>query len=158
MFLNTMLNQVAVAAKRQSIWTWILAGATIFNPVCNLVLIRVTQTHWHNGAIGAALSLLVTELLIAAVAIAAFGRHVLDRQSLWRLARALLAALVMAGVMYVLGPFGFVVAAAGGGLVFIGALVALRVPTADEWAWARQGASKAGRTLVRRSPFRRRSL
>jgi O-antigen/teichoic acid export membrane protein len=155
MYLNTMLNQVLVAEQRQRVWTWVMLGATIVNPLCNLVLIRATQARWHNGAIGAAASLLVTELLIVAVGIAVVGRHVIGAHSLWRLARVTLAAAAMAGVMYVLLPFGFVAAAVVGGLVFVGVVVALRVPSAEEWAWARQGALH---TLARaRHPVRRRS-
>jgi O-antigen/teichoic acid export membrane protein len=157
MYLNTMLNQVLVAAERQRVWTWVMLGATIVNPLCNLVLIRAAQARWHNGAIGAALSLLVTELLIVAVGIGVVGRHVLGTGSLWRLGRVALAALLMAGVMYVLLPFGFVAATFAGGLVFVGAVVALRVPSTEEWASARQGALRAGRALARRNPLRRRS-
>jgi O-antigen/teichoic acid export membrane protein len=157
MYLNIMLNQVVIAAKRQSIWTWIMAGATVVNPLFNIALIPLFQSHYGNGAIGAAIALWLTELLIVAVGIAVVGRRVLDTKSVWRLGRAVLAALAMAGAMYLLRPFGFVAAAAGGGLVFVGAVVALRVPSADEWAWARQGASNAGRKLARRNPLRRQS-
>jgi O-antigen/teichoic acid export membrane protein len=155
MYFNTMLNQVLVAAQRQRVWTWVMLGATIVNPVCNLVFIRVAQARWHNGAIGAAVSLLVTELLIVAVGIAVIGRHVLGTRSLWRLARVTLAALAMAGVMYVLRPFGFVAAAVAGGVVFMGAVVAQRVPSAEEWAWARHGTRRVSRRLARWNPVRR---
>jgi hypothetical protein len=134
-----------------------MAGATVVNPLFNIALIPLFQSHFHNGAVGAAVALGLTELLIVAVGIAVVGRHVLEARSLWRLGRALLAALAMAGVMYLLRPFGFVAAAAGGGLAFLAAAVALRVPSADEWAWARQGASNAGRALARRNPLRRHS-
>jgi O-antigen/teichoic acid export membrane protein len=157
MYLNIMLNQVVIAAKRQSIWTWIMAGATVVNPLFNIALVPLFQSHFGNGAIGAAVALWLTELLIVVVGIAVVGRRVLEARSLWRLGRGLLAALAMAGVMYLLRPLGFVAAAAGGGLVFMGAAVALRVPSAEEWAWARQGVSNAGRTLARRNPLRRRS-
>jgi O-antigen/teichoic acid export membrane protein len=156
-FLNIMLNQVVVAAKRQSIWTWIMAGATIVNPICNLVLIRVAQVHWHNGAIGAALSLLVTELLIVGVGIAIVGRHVLNSQSLWRLARALLATIPMAGVMYATRPFGFVASAVAGILVFTALAPVLRLASPDDWAALRQVAVKGFDRGRRMLPGRHRS-
>ncbi len=156
MYFNTMLNQVLVAAERQHVWTWVMLGATVVNPVLNLVLIKVAQARWHNGAIGAAISLLVTEILIAGVGIVVVGRHVLGTSSLWRLARVTLAALAMGGVMFALRPFGFVAEVAAGGLVFVGAVVALRVPSSEEWAWARRGALHAARKFGRH-PIRRRS-
>ena len=156
MYFNTMLNQVLVAAQRQHVWTWVMVGATVVNPVCNFILIRVTQARWHNGAIGAAASLLVTEVLIVAVGIVVVGRHVLGASSLWRLARVTLAALVMAAVMYALRPFGFVAAAFVGTLVFVGAVAALRVPSPEEWAWIRRIGLQGARKLARH-PLRRRS-
>ena len=55
MYLNIMLNQVLVAAKRQTTWTWVMAVATVVNPLFNLALIPFTENHYGNGAIGAAI-------------------------------------------------------------------------------------------------------
>jgi len=41
----------------------VMGGATLVNPLINLALIPITQRHFGNGAIGAAVSLLLTELL-----------------------------------------------------------------------------------------------
>ena len=33
MYLNIILSQILVAAKRQVAWTWVMGGATILNPL-----------------------------------------------------------------------------------------------------------------------------
>lgn len=92
MYLNIMLNQVCVAAGRQRDWTWLMVGATIFNPAVNAVLIPLSQHQWGNGAIGAAIALALTEIVIAAAAVAIVGRHVIRRAVLARTLRSALAS------------------------------------------------------------------
>lgn len=92
MYLNIMLNQVCVAAGRQRDWTWLMVGATVFNPAVNAVLIPLTQRHWGNGAIGAAVALTLTELAMAAVAVAIVGRHVISRSVVNRMLRSAVAS------------------------------------------------------------------
>src|SRR5689334_869680 len=53
MYLNIMMAQVLIAMNRQAVWTWVMAGTVVVNPLFNLALIPYTQHHWHNGAIGA---------------------------------------------------------------------------------------------------------
>ena len=50
---------VLLAAKRHAVWTGVMAGAAVFNPLVNLVLIPMTEHRFHNGAIGAAISLVL---------------------------------------------------------------------------------------------------
>ncbi len=76
MYLNIMLSQVLIAARRQFVWTWVMLGATVLNPAINLVLIPATQSRLHNGAIGAAVSLLLTEVVIVGAGLALAGRGV----------------------------------------------------------------------------------
>jgi O-antigen/teichoic acid export membrane protein len=153
MYLNIMLNQALIAAKRPLVWTWLMAAATVVNPLLNLWLIRAGQARFHNGAIGAAVALLVTELLVLAGGVIIIGRRVLTRTSLWRFARAGLAAAAMWGVMHTLGSFGFVVAAAGGGVSFLCLAAILRLASADELTmlraagqrvWKRSSSSEVG--------------
>ena len=70
MYMNIMLSQVLIAMNRQTTWTWVMAGTTVINPLFNLALIPLTQHRYGNGAIGAAISLLLTEIVVVA---AGFG-------------------------------------------------------------------------------------
>jgi diguanylate cyclase (GGDEF)-like protein len=98
MFLNIMLNQVLIAAKRQTTGTWLMVAMTIINPLFNLVLIPYTQTHYGNGALGAAASLVATELVNVAMVLVIVGHHVITRGGLVRVgASALASAAMVAG-------------------------------------------------------------
>ncbi len=134
MYVGIMLYEVLVATKRPLVWTWLMAGATVVNPALNIVLIRAAQHRWHNGAIGAALALLVTEVLILVAGLVIAGRWVLDGSSVRRFARALLATAAMFGIMRLLRPFGFVAATGGGAATFAGLAWLLRLASADELA------------------------
>jgi diguanylate cyclase (GGDEF)-like protein len=100
MFLNILLNQVLIAAKRQSTWTWVMLGAMIINPLLNLALIPYTQTKYHNGALGAAASLVATEILIVALGLGLVGQHIITGSGLRRVAASAVAstAMVLAGL------------------------------------------------------------
>jgi len=142
MYLNIMLSQVLVAAKRQVVWTWVMAGATIVNPIFNGVLIRLTQSRYGNGAIGASISLILTEVLIVTVGFIIVGRDVLDRSAV----RRCLATGVASGAMWLaayetraLGP---IVSGAIGGLGFVALAALFRIATPAEIAFVRTSATR----------------
>jgi O-antigen/teichoic acid export membrane protein len=137
MYLNIMLNQLLIAAKRQSAWTWVMAGATVVNPLLNAALIPLTAHHLHNGAVGAAISLLLTEVLIVMVGFSLVGRTILDRYVLRRCLAAGAAALAMWGVARATRTVGVVPSFAVGVLTFAGLAVILRVATLEELAVVR---------------------
>jgi O-antigen/teichoic acid export membrane protein len=137
---------VLVAAKRQTAWTWVLAGATVVNPLLNLVLIPLSQRDYHNGAIGAGIALLLTEVLIVAVGLVLFGRGLVGRRTLRRCVPALISSAALWGVAYLLRPYGPVVSLASAGIVFLALAHVLRLLTPDEVAFLRAG---AGRMLAR---------
>jgi hypothetical protein len=145
-----------IAAKRQSIWTWIMAGATVVNPLFNIALIPLFQSHFGNGAIGAAIALGLTELLIVAVGFLVVGRKVITLATTFRLLRAAMAGGAMWAVMYGTRPFGFVISALAGLLVF-GALVPLlRLTSPEDWTALRRGVAAALDRVRRMVPGRSR--
>jgi O-antigen/teichoic acid export membrane protein len=125
-YLNVMAYQVLVAMNRQITWTKVLAGATAVNIALNLVLIPVFQSRAQNGAIGAALSLLVTEALQAVAAVkCTWG--ILDIGGLRRIGLAGLATMGMAGLVWVLRPLGLLVEVPVGALAFTGLALVFRL-------------------------------
>jgi O-antigen/teichoic acid export membrane protein len=146
LYANIMLNMVLVAAKRQTAWTWVLAGATVVNPLLNLVLIPLSERDYHNGAIGAGIALLLTEVLIVAVGLVLFGRQLVGRRTLRRCVPALISSAALWGVAYLLRPYGPVISLASAGIVFLALAHVLRLLTPDEVAFLRAGAR---RTLAR---------
>jgi len=145
MYVNIMLNNVLVAAGKQMMWTWVMAGATIFNPALNFFLIRATESHYGNGAIGAALSLLLTEILIVGVGFVIVGRGVFDREVTRRCLLVAVAAIAMWGVAYGARPIGTIGAFAAGALVFVVLVIAFRAITPEEIAFIRAALGRIAR-------------
>jgi O-antigen/teichoic acid export membrane protein len=152
MYLNIMLNQVLVAARRQVAWTAVMAGATVLNPALNAALIGVAQRRYGNGAIGAAVSLVLTELAIAAVGMVLVG-GVVDRRMASRVGRTAAVSAATWLVAVAARPLG--TAASLGLAVAAFALLAavLRVMAPEEAAAIR---ATAARITARRPTLRRR--
>lgn len=94
MFLNIQFNQILAARDRQRIWTIVMAVSCLLNPLANLMLVPLAKHRWHNGAEGAALALLATEIFMTA-----YGCWILrDVLRDHGLARVTAAALVAGGV------------------------------------------------------------
>jgi O-antigen/teichoic acid export membrane protein len=125
-----------------------MAVTTIINPLFNLALIPLTQHQYGNGAIGAAISLLLTEIVVVAAGIWLIGRRVFDGGSVRRAALGL-AAAIAAGVAAYLSEamIGWILAAGIGVLVFAGAAALLRVFTPGEVELLRQGVQKVLRRI-----------
>jgi O-antigen/teichoic acid export membrane protein len=147
MYLGIMLNQVLVAANRPMVWTWIMVTAAIVNPTLNWFLIHYYERHSHNGAIGAAISLVLTEVLVAGLGVTVLGRRLIGVASLRRFARTGLAVFGMWGVMSLTSSAGFVPEAVLGWLAFLVSAMILRaLPARDIAAF--------GQAMLRRMTHR----
>jgi O-antigen/teichoic acid export membrane protein len=132
MYLNIMLNQVLVAAGRQSTWTWAMLAAVVVNPLINLVLIRATEDAYGNGAIGAAASLVLTELMIVGIGLVLVGRGALDGLRSGRTGRVAVASAVLVAVTFATRPAGAIPSFAAGLAGFAVACLVLRLATPSE--------------------------
>jgi len=149
-YLNMIVNQFLIAANRQVAWTKVMVVMTILNPAINLVLIPYFQHRSGNGAIGAALSLLITEVLMAGAALVLM-RGVLISTSARKLFRTTLATLGMAVcVWWVRYRFGLALQVLTGMTSFAVLGLALRILTAEERAMLQDVAGRIGRRLGRR--------
>ena len=120
-----------------------MAVTTVVNPLFNLALIPLTQHQYDNGAIGAAISLLLTEIVVVAAGIWLIGRRVFDGGSARRAALGLVAASAAGLAAYAVpGNDRLVRRCSVGLLVFAGAAAVLRVFTPGEVELMRQGAAE----------------
>lgn len=124
-YLNIIQAQVLLAAKRQAWWTYAMLGSSIFNPLLNLLLIPETAHRYGNGAIGASISLLVTEAAMVITGFFMVGRNVFGGDTLRRPLLAAAASLGMWGTAYAARPLGPAPSIAIG----LGTLVALALAT-----------------------------
>jgi O-antigen/teichoic acid export membrane protein len=138
MYANIILAALLVAQKRQIVWTWVMVGSAIFNPLVNLVLIPWTQHQYGNGAIGAALSLLLTELLMVAMGMWLVGRHLYTRSLIKRCSLVIASSAAMWVVAYLARPLGFLVSTAAGCLTFVALVAVLRIIRPDEISFIRE--------------------
>ena len=131
-YFNVMVNQLLVANNRQLAWTKVMVASAIVNPVLNFFLIRYFQSQQHNGAIGAALSLLATEVGMTVVGLILLP-PILGRKSLFRFLRTILATAGMALAVVWLRPhLGFLLQVAAGGITFAMLAVGLRLLSSEE--------------------------
>ena len=137
MYVNIQVAQVFVASGRPLVMGRILAAAAVFNVAANLLLIPYTEQRWGNGAIGAAMALLLTELCQAVLALAIVGRRLLSRATVLRVAKAAVAAGGMAALLMVLPNMPLPLEILLGAFAFLGLVVLFRLPTPDEVATAR---------------------
>ena len=152
MYLNIMFNQLLIAAKRQLVWTYVMAGATVFNPAVNVLLIPMTQHRFGNGAIGAALSLFVTELVILAAGIVIVGRGVFEQRMGRRCALVAGASAAAWAVAFATREFGAIPSLVAAAVTFVTLAFALRLLTSEEIAFLRAQVRRATawrRTLPR---------
>lgn len=137
-YINTVAAQVFIAAGRPTMLVWLLSIASVSNIALNLVLIPLAQEQWGNGAIGAAASLLVTEILQMILCLAVLGRGLLVRSTLRRIGLAVLATAGMAGVVTLADATPLVVQILLGAVTFVALSLVLRVPTEQEIDVARR--------------------
>lgn len=118
-YVNIMLCQLLIAQDRLSRWTWFMAGAAVVNPVLNFFLIRAFEHGHGNGAIGASLSLLITELAMMLGGLVLLGRQLEAPHWVSRLLRAVLVGGVMWAVIELGRPLGLFASGALGLLSFL---------------------------------------
>ncbi len=155
LYLDMILGTLLIASDRQRQWAIISVGAALINPLLNWWLIRQTQATLQNGAVGAALVTLLTEVGIFVAYVWAQPRGLLGRPNLTFAGRVLLATAAMAAAIGLLLPVLQAVAPGGptqrlgaavvllgaggaGGIVFGGLALALRLVGPAEWRLVRR--------------------
>jgi O-antigen/teichoic acid export membrane protein len=148
MYMNIMLSQVLVAMNRQARWTWVMAATVVINPLFNLALIPWTHDRYDNGAIGASISLLLTEIIVVTAGFVMVGTLVFDRSTIRRTVLGIGAAGAMWGVAYVTeSAIGSIAAFVLGFLTFLAAAYVVRLFTTEEVGLISSGLNRALRKI-----------
>ena len=98
--IDMILGTALIAAARQRAWTIVGVLAGVFNPLVNLWAIPFTQHAFGNAAIGAAVVTVATELVMFAGALYLRPKGVFSRWDVWYVGRCLIAAGIMAPVVF----------------------------------------------------------
>jgi O-antigen/teichoic acid export membrane protein len=136
MYLNIMANQIMIARKQQMVWTKMMTLASIINPLMNLLLIPYFQRTQGNGAIGASIAMVLTEVTLALIGLR-LVRGAFVRTSAVRILKGMVATAIMAIIVILALHAGLVVGVISGVASFAAMALLLRLPTNDELEQAR---------------------
>jgi O-antigen/teichoic acid export membrane protein len=99
-YLNILLGRFMLAMDRQNIWTVVLIGATLLTIPLDLLFIPWCRQMFANGAIGGALSYVITEVGMVLVGLWLLPRGALDWSNVRTAALVIVAGVVMAGATW----------------------------------------------------------
>ncbi len=133
-FHGILLGNYAVIAGRAWFYAALVLVAGLATVPLDLVFVPIADSVWSNGAVGGALSYVVTELAIVAIGVAVVARFLASRQSAVRLVQTSIGCAVLALVALLL-PGPWPVRALSSSVVYVLALLVLR--TFDESEKAR---------------------
>jgi O-antigen/teichoic acid export membrane protein len=98
--IDMVLGSALIAADRQKIWTLIAGGAALLNPLLNLIAIPVTMHAFNNGAIGAAIITVATEVFMLVGAVLVRPAGVMNRATVSFMVRCGIASLAMVPAVF----------------------------------------------------------
>jgi O-antigen/teichoic acid export membrane protein len=130
--VDMVLGVVLMAIHREARWVLVGVGATVFNAVANLLAIPLFQQMTGNGAIGAAIVTLLTEVLMFFGALSLIPKPLLDPSLIWQAGRLFLAGIAAAAVGVLLLPLTLLIAAPAAALTYVSAVLLMRVMTVED--------------------------
>lgn len=124
-YLGIGLYQILVSQDKQRNWTRLMLMAIFINGGLNLVLILYFQSSAGNGAIGAGISQLLTEIAIGFFAIRMVGSGVVNFQLALNALKSLSAALIMGVLIWPLRQVFLPIPILAGMFIYLGVSVVL---------------------------------
>ena len=97
---DMVIGNVLNARDRQRRWAAAGVGAALLNPALNVLLIPLTDRVYQNGAIGAALATVLTEIFMMVVGLVLLKGTIFNLSTLQFGVKCLLAGAVMSGVVW----------------------------------------------------------
>jgi hypothetical protein len=127
MATDMIFGTALAALKKERRWLCVALAAAVFNPAVNLVAMPLFQTRFHNGAIGAAIVEIATELLMFAGALTLLPRGTIDSETISRAARSVAAGAVVFSVASCVRVWSLPAAVLAGSLSYVIACALLRL-------------------------------
>lgn len=93
--LDMILGTILVSIGRQTAWTCVGVAAGLLNPLVNLWAIPYTQHMFGDGAIGASLTTIQSEVIMLAGALILRPKNIFTRWDMFYIFRCLVAAAIM---------------------------------------------------------------
>jgi hypothetical protein len=131
------VGRFLIATDRQRQWVTAQAAMGVATVALDLALVPWCQRVFNNGALGGALSFVVTESVLLTAGILLLPKGSLTGRNASVTARGLLAGLAMVGAAWWLRDGFLLLPVVAGGLVYLLALWVLRAVPADELRYVR---------------------
>lgn len=125
-YLNMFIAQLLMAMDRQKVWMVVSTLSLILIVPLGVACILYFQTHAHNGGIGAAVALLITEALQTAIGFLLVARRVFSWHNVTFALRCAAGAAVMGAAIWMLPAWSLVARVVFGAAVYLAASVLLR--------------------------------
>jgi O-antigen/teichoic acid export membrane protein len=150
-YLNILLGKFMLATDRQNIWTVVMVTATVLTVPLDLVLIPWCQQMFANGAIGGALSYVVTEASMVLAGLWLLPGGALNWSNVRTAALIILAGIAMAGATWWFRDAFLAIPILVGAVTYIGLILLLRVIPREDRALLKQLAQQMLQRVRRRN-------
>lgn len=131
-FLTILFGGTAMATGRKAFWNTLMIIAIVASVPLDLVLVPWMHRSWGNGAIGGALSYLITEGFLVTAGVWVIAPYLAVRHTLVRTLKIVVAGALMVAAAWPLRNVFLAVPVAVGAAVFIGAVLLLRAVSDDD--------------------------
>jgi O-antigen/teichoic acid export membrane protein len=131
-FCTMMVATVAMATGRQRFWNTIMIVAVIMSIGLDIILVPLMHRVAANGAIGGAISYVITEAFMLAVGVWKIVPSIRSRESLGRITKSLVAGFMMVAAAWPFRDMFLLYPIAVGSAVFVASAVGLGVLSVEE--------------------------
>jgi O-antigen/teichoic acid export membrane protein len=126
-FFSVLFGNYALAVGRQTEWNRLMIVAIIATIPLDLVLVPWTDDRYGNGAIGGAITFVITEAAMVAYGIWRYAPGLLDGRRLVRIAKCAVAGGALLATAKLLDDVLFIAQAAVAGVAYVVVLILTRV-------------------------------
>ena len=126
-YQNILIGRFLISMDRQNAWTLVMAVATIATVPLDMLLIPWCQATFGNGALGGAISFVITELGMLLAGLTLLPAGALTRANLWTALRVLSAGLLMVAVAWQFEALFIAVPILSGAITYVVAVFLLRI-------------------------------
>lgn len=135
--INMLIGQFFVSSDRQNVWTRVMAVATVITILLDIVFIPWCQAKFGIGALGGAVSFLVTEAGMIIYGLVMLPKGMVGWKNGWLALRVMIAGLAMAAVVWWLRSLFVAIPIGIGIIVYSVFLLLLRVISREDWEMIR---------------------
>lgn len=125
-YQNILLGQFLISTDRQNAWTIVMAVTAVITIPLDFIFVPWCQQQFGNGAMGGALSFILTELVMNVVGVMLLPAGSLGRSNVRSGLLAAVAGLAMVAVAWPLRWYFLALPVVAGAVVYVGLILLLR--------------------------------